>query len=230
MGIQMLKLHWKAAKWPMLPVLIAAFGLPMMAGRAAWGAEYSVDSLQTQSAWTVVSDAAAYGLTFPILAAITGAVLGLTAWSWDHKYNHLYALSLPVSRWKYSVLKFGGGVILVGATSATFAAGAGISASLATLPTGLQTYPGALAIHFFVASLTAYALLFSLASGTIKTAMIVIGSVIAFIGFGDGVFALLGNFWAPLAQTDMVQLAYLILIENDGPLSIFAGNWMLFDV
>jgi len=230
MGIQMLKLHWKAARWPMLPVLIAAFGLPMMAGRAAWGAEYSVDSLQTQSAWSVVSEAAAYGLTFPILAAIAGSILGLTAWNWDHKHNHIYALSLPISRWKYAVMKFGGGVLLVGATTVAFGAGAGLSASLADLPTGLQTYAGALSVHFFVATLTAYALLFALASGTIKTATIVIGSVIAFAAFGDGIFALAGNFWAPLGDVNVGQLAYFLLIDNDGPLSIFAGNWMLFDV
>ena len=230
MGIQMLKLHWKAAKWPMLPVLIAAFGLPMMAGRRAWGAEYTVDSLQAQSAWSVVTDAAAYGVTFPILAAIAGSILGLTAWTWDHKYNHVYALSLPISRWKYAVMKFGGGVILIGATTATFGAGAGLSAALANLPTGLQTYAGALSAHFFVATLSAYALLFALASGTIRTATIVIGSVVAFAAFGDGIFALLGNLWAPLGQVNIAQLAYLLLIDNGGPLSVFASNWMLFDV
>jgi hypothetical protein len=230
MGIQMLKVHWRAARWPMLPVLVAAFGLPLMAGSAAWGATYSVDSLSANGAFAVTESAAVFGLSFPIVAAIAGAVLGLSAWSWDHRQDHVYALSLPIPRWKYSAIKFGGGTILVGVTTAVFAVGATVSAALANLPSGLHAYPGALSIHFLIATQTAFALLFALASGTIRTATIVLGCVIGLAVFGVPLLEFLGNFWSPLGEFDLSHFAYSMLVENDGPLSVFAGNWMLFDV
>lgn len=230
MGIQMLKLHWRAARWPMLPVLVAAFGLPLMAGWAAWGATYTTDALQSTSAWSVTDGAATFGLGFPVVAAVAGAVLALSAWSWDHRQDHVYALSLPIARWKYAAIKFGGGTILVAATTCVFALGAGLSASLAQLPAGLQAYPGTLSIHFLVATQTAFALMFALASGTIRTATIVLGGILAVALFGAPVLDLLGGLWAPIGEFDLGRFAYTVLVENDGPLSIFAGNWMLFDV
>jgi hypothetical protein len=230
MGIQMLKLHWRAARWPMLPVLVAAFGLPLMAGQAAWGATYSVDSLASNGAFAVTDGAAVFGLTFPIVAAIAGAILGLSAWSWDHRQDHVYALSLPLPRWKYSALKFGGGTILVGATTLVFAAGATVSAVLANLPAGLHAYPGTLSVHFLIATQTAFALLFALASGTMRTTTVLLGCVIGLAVFGVPLLDFLGNFWAPIGEFDLGRFAYAVLLENDGPLSIFTGNWMLFDV
>jgi len=230
MGIQMLKVHWKGAKWLMLPVMVAAFGLPLMAGRAAWGRSYSVEGLQSQSAWSVVSESAAYSLTFPLLALVLGAVVGLTAWNWDHKIGHVYPLSLPISRWKYAMLKFGSGALLVGATSGVFFLGAGISSSLASLPVGLETYPGALSAHFFMASLTSYSLLFALAGGTIRTAVIVISTVTVMVFFGNSLAELASNFYGPLAGLDVPTLMFTFFVEGDGPLSIFSGNWMLIDV
>src|SRR6056297_3352917 len=127
MGTQMLKLHWRAARWPMLPVLIAAFGLPLMAGWSTWDATYSVDAVEATSAWSVIDSTAVWGLSFPVLAAIAGSIIGLCAWTWDHKHDHIYALSLPIHRWKYSAMKFAGGTILVAATTGVFAMGAGLS-------------------------------------------------------------------------------------------------------
>lgn len=230
MGTQMLKLHWRAARWPMLPVLVAAFGLPLMAGWATWGATYTADSSEMASAWSVIDGAAVWGLSFPVLAAVAGAVIGLCAWTWDHRHDHVYPLSLPIARWKYAALKFAGGTILVAGTTAVFAAGAGLSSLLAELPAGIRAYPGNLAVHFFVATQTAFALLFALASGTIRTAMIFIGGVLALAIAGQPTLELLGNVWAPIGQVDLGRLAYSLLVENDGPLSIFSGNWMLFDV
>lgn len=230
MGIQMLKVHWRAARWPMLPVLVAAFGLPLMAGWAAWGATYSVESLQSTGAWAVTDRAAVFGLSFPVVAALAGSILGISAWTWDHRQDHVYALSLPLPRWKYAAIKFGGGTILVGATATVFAFGATASALLADLPVGLKAYPGMLSLHFLIATQTAFALLFALASGTIRTTTIILGSMIALAIFGQPILNTFGAIWEPLAHIDLGRLAYSLLLENDGPLSIFSGNWMLFDV
>jgi hypothetical protein len=230
MGIEMLKLHWKAARWPMLPVLIAAFAMPLMAGRSAWGGTYGETSIGSGGVWAVVNDAAGFALTFPLLAIVSGTILGLTAWNWDHRHNHIYPLSLPIARWRYAAMKFGSGVILLGATSGVFFAGAALSAGLAQLPVGLNAYPAELSVHFFLASLTGYALLFALAGGTMKTAVAVISLSMVALFFGNGLFDLGGVFWAPLARVDVPSTLYLFLVEGNGPFSVFAGNWMLFDV
>lgn len=229
MGIQMLKVHWKAARWPMLPVLVVAFGLPLMAGRSAWDGQKGL-TLANSGAWIDVNTVAAFGVVFPFLAFTAGTVLALTAWTWDHNAGHVYPLSLPIERWRYAAMKFGGGVILLAATSTVFFAGASITSALSTLPVGLKAYPGALSIHFFMAGLTAYALMFALAAGTMRTAVLVIAGVFVTFAFGDAILDLAGYLWAPLADIRISVLLYTFLVEGNGPLSVFSGNWMLFDV
>jgi len=226
----MLKLHWKAARWPMLPVLIAAFGLPMMAGRFTWGRTYSVEALESRAAWTILQEAGAFALTFPFLAVLTGIVVALTAWNWDHKAGHVYTLSLPISRWRYATMKFVTGLFMVGGTAGIFLSGASITSSLASLPPGLNTYPVGLSVHFFLASLTTYAIFFALAAGTIRTAVIVMSTAIALTFAGPGMVALASQFVPALEGVSPTAYVASLLFEGPGPLSIFGGSWMLIDV
>jgi len=230
MGIQMLKLHWKAAKWPMLPVLIAAFGLPWMAGQAAWAASDS----PTLSAgyWYMVTSAGSTGILMPFLAMAAGSIVALTAWNPDHKHDHIYPLSLPIARWKYSTLKYASGAIIMLGTGAIFFAGAATVTAGMQLPVGLSAYPVELSGKFVVAGLTSYSLLFALAAGTMRSALLVISSV-AFL-------LLFGNILVGFAETVVPAMQVLeldvsgdfleLLTEGPGPLRVFSGSWSLIDV
>ena len=103
----MLFIHWKQARLPLLPFVVAAFGLPLL----------SIQGLFTvfgeSSYASAYSDLATLSLPiYPALAFLTGVVLALTAWNWDHQLNHVYALSLPLARWEYAMLKMGAGLVL----------------------------------------------------------------------------------------------------------------------
>ncbi len=230
MGIQMLKLHWKAAKWPMLPVLIGAFGLPLMAGRLGWGLATGPGESLTGSGWNMVVTSSTMGLLFPFLAMATGAIVALSAWNADHQAGHIYPLSLPIARWKYAALKYGGGVIILAGTGTLFLAGATITTATLTLPVGLNAYPLELSGRFMLASLTAYSALFALASGTMRTAVLTLSALGAVLIFGNGMLAFVGNFVPGLTGIDVVQEMHQLLLQGSGPLRVFSGNWSLIDV
>ena len=101
----MLFLHWKQIKVALIPFVIAAFGLPLVAVQGLGG---SIE--MTTAAAEAYRSVAAYGIwmpAYPLLAGGIGITLALSAWNWDHQLNHVYALSLPISRWRYAALKMG---------------------------------------------------------------------------------------------------------------------------
>lgn len=227
MGIQMLKLHWKASKWVLLPFLIAAFGLPLYGGRAAWGAG-DVDLLMRS--WQVLESAAVTSLIYAPLAALLGATVALTAWNWDHQKGHVYPLSLPIDRWRYSTAKFSTGLILLAIPTGMMAFGGMVTAQLIDLPTGLNVYPFSIAFQFYLASATAYSIFFALAAGTIKTTVLVISTLAAVVFFGDGVMDFVGNFVEGADDVRVAGSLFKAVVSGFGPLRVFAGNWMLIDV
>ncbi|MBT8403800.1 MAG: hypothetical protein KJP18_08090, partial [Gemmatimonadetes bacterium] len=100
---QLLSLHWKAARWGLLPWVVAAFGVPfLIVGRMRADA-----TLQSSDVWLQM---ATISPLFPLMAVAAGATVALSAWSWDHRHGHVYALALPVSRWRYAASKFAGGL------------------------------------------------------------------------------------------------------------------------
>ncbi len=227
MGIQMLKLHWKASKWVLLPFLIMAFGLPVWGGRSAWA---GINARIGDEVYLLLSGASMTALAYPIVAALVGATLALTAWNWDHAKGHVYPLSLPIDRWRYSTLKFGTGALLLMLPAALVAAGGLFTVAMVELPRGLHVYPLALASQFYLASFTIYGLLFALASGTIRTTVMVISASAVFAFFGDSLMDFTGNFVPGAEQISPIGYAVDMLISDNGPLHVFAGNWMLIDV
>jgi hypothetical protein len=212
----MLFLHWKQARFPLLPFVVAAFGLPL----------FSIQEIAPDVAngvWFSSVDSPFAELSLPIypaLAILTGVVLALTAWNWDHQMNHVYALSLPLARWEYAMLKMGAGAVLALIPTAAIWIGAQLASASVVLPEGLHAYPNELTFRFFLAVLLSYALVFALASGTTKTASWVMGTVVGVVVFGSMVFEAFG----------VGDLALQSLWSAGGPLEVFTGSWALFDV
>jgi len=63
-------------------------------------------------AYRIVSESAIWLPFYPMLALAIGITLALSSWNWDHQLKHVYALSLPVTRLEYSLLKMGAGAAL----------------------------------------------------------------------------------------------------------------------
>ncbi|MGE0158396.1 MAG: hypothetical protein AB7T31_03235, partial [Gemmatimonadales bacterium] len=135
----MLFVHWKQARMLLLPFVVAAFGLPLLVVQGfGWaGADVPV-SLE---AYQILASYQVWLPYFPLLAAGVGAVLALTAWNWDHQLGHVYALSLPVARWEYVLLKMGAGAVLVLVPASALWIGAHIASASIAMREGLRACP-----------------------------------------------------------------------------------------
>ncbi|MBM4184446.1 MAG: hypothetical protein FJ207_09490 [Gemmatimonadetes bacterium] len=222
----MLFVHWKQAKFLLIPFVVAAFGLPLLVVQGyGWGAgvELGLEAYRILAAYEV------WLPLFPLLAASIGAVIALTAWNWDHRYGHVHALSLPVARWEYAAMKMGAGAALVLVPSAALWIGAHLASASIALPDGLRAYPNLLAFRFFLATLVSYALFFALGAGTIRTTMWVVSAVVGLVVGGElvrGVLAMV----APSMDLDVMTNALLWVMRAGGPFAVFTGNWALIDV
>ena len=106
----MLYLHWKQVRWGLLPFAFAAYALPLLAVQGL-GTAPGMEAT-TLEAYRIVGGFQVWLPVFPLLAAAVGMTLALSAWNWDHQLKHVYALSLPISRWRYAALKMGAGATL----------------------------------------------------------------------------------------------------------------------
>lgn len=220
---QMLALHWKAARWGLMPWVVAAFGVPfLIAGRIDTGPGASNEAL-----WQPV---ATLSPLFPLMAVAAGATVALTAWSWDHRAGHVYALALPVTRWKYASSKFLAGLALAAIPAVSLAVGGAMAAGTVQLPDLVQAYPAALAFRFYLATLAAYGLLFALAAGTMRTAVIVLTVTVGGVVLGDGVVEFAARVVPALEGVRVTDLLIDVATRPASPFRVFSGNWFLFDV
>ncbi|MFQ6046428.1 MAG: hypothetical protein ACE5PT_08735 [Gemmatimonadales bacterium] len=208
-------------KWSRLAVAVttvACFALPLLTVRSAgavdpdaWDVALLLDSVR---AWSGV---------YPFLAAAVGLVLATTAWANDHRSGHVHALSLPLPRWYFVLLRFGAGLVLLLVPVVALWIGSIIAAAVANIPAGLQAYPHAITVRFLLAGLVAYGFFFAISASTTRTAgyaLAVIGALFA----GQAVLA------AGDSDVDIVSPVFEQLVTIPGPLEVFTGNWMLIDV
>ena len=227
----MLFLHWKQVRLGLIPMILAAFGLPLLSVQGLGTAP----GMETASleAYRIVSDFPMWMPLFPMMAVLTGIVLALSAWSWDHQFKHVYALSLPLARWEYAMLKMGAGAVLALIPAAALWLGGLIAAASLSLPEGLNAYPSELALRFLLATLISYAAAFAMASSTVKTTAILASLVIGSLIIGEPLSTWLA---APpfeivsLAQESLTERAVNAVMTWPGPFEVFMGNWTLIDV
>lgn len=210
--------QWKWTRLSLLVLVLAAFALPLLtareanaAGRDNWLIEEMLSSLQS------------WGLIYPLLAGAVGLILARTTWGADHQGKHIYALSLPVPRWDYVLMRFGAGVLLLAAPVLALWSGALVATMATTLPPSLQAYPTILALRFGLAALVAYGVIFAISAGTNKTA----GYILAGLA---GVVLVQLLLDAVGVETQFLQSLLMKLVLWPGPFEIFTGRWMLFDV
>lgn len=216
----MLYVHWKQAKLAMIPFVVAAFGLPLLAIQGL-GPEPEGLNLNVTMAWLPL---------FPALAGAIGVVLALTAWNWDHQQSHVYALTLPMARWEYAMHKMGAGVALGLMPVTAFWIGAHLASASLTLPVGLNAYPNQLTLRFLFAVLVSYALLFAMAAGTVRTTIWILTGVVVFFVAGGLLNDVLAFFFPYFQEANIVGVVSEWLFTVRGPFGVFTGNWALIDV
>ena len=219
-------LQWKTSRFAVFMLLPLCFGLPIFFMRLA-GRFAVAEPLGAALPMLYFVDATS--VAFPILAATTGGVLALTSWAWDHRTNHVYALSLPIERWRYALMKMGAGAVLLLAAVAAVLLGSLIAVALTKLPEGIHAYPVALTVRFLFAALICYAFTFAFAAGTTRTTVRIFAVLFIVLILGSIVTEIAGR----ALGTDVPSPAELVgeaLATWPGPFNVFGGSWMLIDV
>ena len=216
---QILFAQWLTSRLALAVLSVLAFALPLVS--VFYGSDIATTGRGGLGEWLLVTDRVAQVL--PFFAVLVGALLGILAWSPDLAGKHVYALSLPVPRAVFVALRFGAGTALALLPSAALAAGAAVASLAVRLPPGVRAYPLEISVRFTLATLTAYAIIFALASASRRGQLAIIGAICAAILLDLALLA----FGASFSVTAETLNA---LTRWPGPLSILVGRWALFDV
>jgi hypothetical protein len=213
--------QWKSSKVVLLGAVVVVFVLPVVSVRQVG---YMSDSPWFASLWLRALEP--WGIWYGAMAAALGLVIATSAWASDHRGSHVYALSLPIERWKYVLLRFAAGALLL--TPAVFSLWIGslVATGVVDLPAGLRAYPTALAIRFGLAAFTAYSVLFAVSAATPRTA----GIILVTIGGVLAASLLLGAAGAGDLGVDLFEGTIQQIVNWPGPFSVFTERWMLIDV
>lgn len=214
----MLYSQWKWSRLIVLFGALAGFALPLVSMQGAARADRS--PLEAQDLLHAVQS---WGALYPILAAALGLLVAVATWAPDHRGRHVHALTLPLPRWRYVLLRFVSGAVLLAIPVTAVLVGALLATATATLPPGLQAYPLALGAHFALATAVAYAVFFAVSAGTARTAGIIlaIGGALIVVQ----IVASVAN-----VDIDLVSPLWFVILGWPGPFAIFTGRWMLIDV
>ncbi len=212
--------QWKWARPVLFLAIIAAGWIPLEALRSS-----PYKELGTYHVPSLYESIAAAGAAYQYVALAVAVVLAISAWQADSARQHVYALSLPIPRWRFVLLRFGAGALLLGIVAAAVGLFGGIAAALAPLPPILHAYPVGLAIRFWLGTLIPFGLIFALLCSSPRRVKIVVAAVVTVIAVD---MALAG-----VGVTDGPQLIMWVLrplYESGSPLTAFLSRWMLVDV
>ena len=209
--------QWKWTRGVLLFATCTAFALPFLSLRNASRALAELD------ARTLLASMEGFGVFYALAAACIGLTVAALAWTPDHSGRHVYALSLPVDRWKYVAMRFGAGAVTLTPPVIALWLGGVVALMSTSLPPGLHSHPAALAARFALAALVAYAIFFAISSGTKRTAGIILGVIVALVFF-DVVGGMLGFRFSPSS------VLFDVIMGSSGALGVFPGRWMLIDV
>ena len=224
---QVLRLQWLESRWLLVPLVLLCIGLPQAAVRMSLFQAMGVDRVLVPA--ILLQSLESMSVVFPYLAAITGALIALSAWNWDHRAGHVYALALPLSRARYALLKLWAGAVILLVPTLAIWVGAWIATTTVDIPAGLRMYPFAFGARFLLAGVLVYAAMFALAAGTIRTTLITVISGVVVIVVGAIVIPWVETQYMLDLRTPTELIGHA-LTEWGGPFRVFGGSWLLIDV
>jgi len=209
-----LKTQWKWTRVAVLVCVVIAFALPMISLALA---------SETRTARQFIGVMQGWGVAYAIAAATLGLVVAVAAWSSDHRGHHVYALSLPVARWRFVLLRFGAGLLFLVPPVVGLAISALIVSNDHAIPAGLHSYPFALTLRFAFAALVSFGIFFAISAATKRAAAVILG-LIALVVVADVVTDAAG------LHAQILERAVTYTFAYPGLLSVFNGRWALIDV
>jgi hypothetical protein len=174
---------------------------------------------------SLVSSIGGASVGYQLLALAVAVVVAIASWQADAHRQHVYALSLPIARWKFVLLRFGAGAALLGIVALAVALFGGVAAALAPLPPMLHAYPIGLAFRFWLGSLIPFGLIFALLASNPKKVRLVVAGLATLVAV-DFLLSAFGVTETPVMVRWLVESMY----SPHGPLTAFLSKWMLVDV
>jgi hypothetical protein len=178
--------------------------------------------LRTTAPYEIVK-AGRFAGTMHLMGAIAlGLYASIGTTEGDNSTKHIYALSLPVPRWHYLLLRFTAGLITVVVGTACWFAVDALLVLAISLPDGMQTYPFAINLRVLFAGALTFAVLYWLTiAGTRGIGALVIALLLLFAVSATS---------AGVAHSTTSRVMWDILLAPASPLRIFLGPWSLIDV
>jgi hypothetical protein len=207
-----LRTQWKWTRGPVLLASVLAFAIPLASLTMAEGLAAAPFVHQTQY----------FSGAYPLLASALALGVAMLAWGHDHRGRHVYALTLPIPRWRYALMRLAAGALFLMPPVVALLIGGIVGSASGMIPEGLHAYPYSLALRFGFAAAVAFALFFAVAASTPRTAGIVLG-LIAAVFFAQYVLE--------ITNLDIDILSPIVerLFGRGGMLSVFTGRWVLVD-
>jgi hypothetical protein len=210
------RIQWKASWHLVVALMLAAFALPIVSVRSGWsGAQANLPRFLTElELW---------GLFYPALAGVAAIVIATSIWISDRRGHHIYALLLPIPRWRYVLYRYLGGLVLLLPIVLALWVGAMIATGSLDLPSGLRTFPHALAAKFALVLVLLFGIAFAVAAASRRALGISLRVFGLFIALHIAVIMLRPG-------TNLLWSVVSALGTSPGPLAPLSGRWMLIDV
>ena len=134
----------------------------------------------------------------------------------------MYALLLPVPRWRYVLLRYLSGLLLLLPITLALWFGAMAATAGIDLPPGIRVYSHALATKFALVLVLLFGLTFAFMSASSRTIGIALRGVGLFLAVDVAVILLHPG-------TNLLWIVMQGLATSPGPLAPLGGRWMLID-
>lgn len=210
----LLRTQWRWCRGVIVPATVVALVLPFLTLHGINAAMLPSEVMASVGTWSSL---------FPALAALLGLLTALGTWAPDRRGQHVHALTLPLPRWRYVLLRFAAGAVLLGAPILACILSTQVATRLTILPVGLTAYPWSLSFRFAVGVLLAFALFFAILAGTPRTAALILGALL-FLVVADAML------WVVAPRIGLLNDILAAIMSGPGPLALFAGRWTLVDV
>ena len=178
---------------------------------------------ESRGPYALLSASATVAVLAAAIATLMGFLLAVRPYMLDMRAQHTYALSLPVPREEYALLRVWSGLALLLLPTAGFLIGALVAAQASPASNMLHAYPIGLTLRFLLAAAFSFALGFGIQYGLGRKA----ARWIVIVALTIGGVEIAGQ----LLFHDSLTAPLWDLLANDAsPLRIFATRWNLFDV
>ncbi|HEY3935611.1 MAG TPA: hypothetical protein VGL65_13450 [Gemmatimonadales bacterium] len=210
-----ISIQWIATRTLVAALALTAFALPIISIRLGWGGA-------TANLPLFLTELELWGLFYPVLAAVAALILAAATWMSDRRGQHVYAMLLPLPRWRYVLLRYAAGLILLAPVAVALWLGAHVATIGLDLPPGVRSYPDAIAAKFAITLLLLFGISFALASASARSIGIAIRIVGLFLAVHVAVILL-----AP--KVNLLWITVRALAVFPGPFAPLGGRWMLID-